>query len=122
MNEKNDLETPLSQKQEMQDLSFQPINSKLLNNNIDVHSKVLTPYYHSNCLSRFFFNWTRYAMKLANLNPLKVINFKGVSSNDQSKNLLTPLYEKWYNGKDPNYVISEDEFYYTILKTYWVKI
>lgn len=118
----NELTTPLSaQQQEMQEL---PINSDILSNDINVQSKILTPYYHSNCLNRFFFNWTRYAMKLANLNPLKVVNFKGVSADDQSKNLLTPLYEKWYSGKDPNknYILNEDEFYYTILKTYWVKI
>ena len=122
----SDLKKPLTQEQEMQDLS------KPLTNNmdgdfdfpLDVKSKKLSPYYKSNCLGKFFFNWTRYAMNTANKAPLKIADFKGLSEKDQAQNLLKPLYEKWNSEKKMKDKInlSENAFFYAILKTYYLWI
>jgi predicted phosphoadenosine phosphosulfate sulfurtransferase len=94
----DDLKKPLT---EMQDLSNE--NDNIFPNNVDfpldVKANKLTPYYTSNFLGKFFFNWTRYAMKTANKAPLKILDFKGLAERDQSQNLLKPLYEKWYSEK-----------------------
>ena len=116
----NDLNRPLT---EMQDLSNE--NDKISPNNLDypldVKPNKLTPYYTSNFLGKFFFNWTRYAMKTANKAPLKIIDFKGLAERDQSQNLLKPLYEKWYSEKKAkdNLILDENAFFKAILKTYY---
>ena len=123
--EEKDLQRPLAgTEQELQDLS----NSNNIDNNLDnldfpldVKLNKLSPYYTSNFLGKFFFNWTRYAMNLANKAPLKVIDFKGLSEKDQSQNLLKPLYEKWKSqkAKAKNINLEENAFFYAILKTYY---
>ena len=124
----NELKNPLtSQEQEMQDLSNQ-IDNNLGNESdfpINVKVKKLSPYYTTNFLGKFFFNWTRYAMNTANKAPLKILDFKGVSEEDQSKNLLIPLYEKWNlekNKKDIDAILNENAFFYAILRTYYLWI
>ena len=67
--------------------------------NLQVNSKKLSSYYTSSPIGKFFFNWTRYAMKLANKNPLKIPYFNGVGEEDCSQNLLKPLSERWYIEK-----------------------
>ena len=116
----DDLKKPLT---EMQDLSNE--NDNIFPNNVDfpldVKANKLTPYYTSNFLGKFFFNWTRYAMKTANKAPLKILDFKGLAERDQSQNLLKPLYEKWYSEKNvkDNLILDENAFFKAILKTYY---
>ena len=96
-------------------------NSDLI---VEVKEKTLSTYYTSTIFGKFFFNWTRYAMKLANKNPLKISDFEGVGEKDQSENLLKPVSDKWYKEKekikDENY--GENLFYKSILKAYYKKI
>ena len=120
--EEKDLQKPLTGiEQELQDLS----KSNEIDNNLDFPLNVklnkLSPYYTSNFLGKFFMNWTRYAMKLANKAPLRVTDFKGLSEKDQSQNLLKPLYEKWKSqkAKAKNINLEENAFFYAILKTYY---
>ena len=84
----------------------------------------LTPYYKTNIIGKFFFNWTRYAMDTANKAPLKIIDFKGLAEKDQSHNLLKPLYEKWYSEKKEkeNLFLDENAFFKSIIKTYYLWI
>ena len=84
----------------------------------------LTPYYKSNIFGKFFFNWTRYAMNLANKTPLKIVDFKGLAEKDQSHNLLKPLYDKWYSEKKEkeNLFLDENAFFKSIIKTYYLWI
>ena len=120
----SDLKKPLTQ--EMQDLS-NGIDNTLLNNldlSLEVKPNKVSPYYTSNWIGKFFFNWTRYAMKTANKAPLKILDFKGLAERDQSQNLLKPLYEKWYSEKKEkgNLIIDENAFFKAILKTYYLWI
>ena len=71
-------------------------NSDLI---VEVKEKELSTYYTSTIFGKIFFNWTRYAMKLANKNPLKISDFDGVGENDHSENLLKPVSKKWYQEK-----------------------
>ena len=85
---KSDLNVPLNDEINL----VTPLNSPN-DLNIEEENK-LTPYYTSNIFGKFFFNWTRYAMNTANKAPLKVVDFKGLSKEDQSQNLLKPLYKE----------------------------
>ena len=123
----NDLKVPLSgQEQEMQDLSNKLDNNldNELDIPLDVKVKKLSPYYTSNFLGKFFFNWTRYAMDTANKAPLKILDFKGLAERDQSQNLLKPLYEKWQSEKNQknDFILDENAFFTAILKTYYLWI
>ena len=123
----NDLKVPLSgQEQEMQDLSNKLDNNldNELDIPLDVKVKKLSPYYTSNFLGKFFFNWTRYAMDTANKTPLKILDFKGLAERDQSQNLLKPLYEKWQSEKSQknDFILDENAFFTAILKTYYLWI
>ena len=123
----NDLKVPLSgQEQEMQDLSNKLDNNldNELDIPLDVKIKKLSPYYTSNFLGKFFFNWTRYAMDTANKAPLKILDFKGLAERDQSQNLLKPLYEKWQSEKSQknDFILDENAFFTAILKTYYLWI
>ena len=84
----------------------------------------LTPYYNSTFFGKLFFNWSRHAIKVANKNPLKISDFKGISFEDQSKNLYKSLNEKWNSQKEKYELgkIEENAFYYSILKTYYKRI
>ena len=87
--------------------------------------KKLTSYYRANIISRFFLNWTRYAMETANKAPLKIVDFKGLAEEDQSQNLLKPLSEKWYYSKKTekeNLFLDENAFFKSIIKTYYLWI
>ena len=44
----------------------------------------LSPYYHSTIFGKLFFNWSRHAMKVANKNPLKISDFRGIEDKDKS--------------------------------------
>ena len=123
----NDLQNPLTgSEQEMQDLSNKISNDEDENLDIplDVKVNTLSPYYKSNCLGKFFFNWTRYAMNTANKAPLKIVDFKGLGEQDQSQNLLKPLLEKWTSEKNKkeDVILDENAFFYAILKTYYLWI
>ena len=124
--EEKELRKPLtSTEQELQDFSNRVDNN--LDNNLDlplnIKTKKLSPYYTSNFLGKFFFNWTRYAMSMANKSPLKIVDFKGLAEKDQSQNLLKPLYEKWKNEKlKKNVILDENAFFYAIIKTYYLWI
>ena len=90
--EEKELRKPLtSTEQELQDFSNRVDNN--LDNNLDlplnIKTKKLSPYYTSNFLGKFFFNWTRYAMSMANKSPLKIVDFKGLAEKDQSQNWLS---------------------------------
>ena len=106
-----------SQKKEKND------NSDLV---VEVKEKELSTYYTSTIFGKIFFNWTRYAMKLANKNPLKISDFDGVGEKDQSENLLKPVSEKWYKEKtkkeNENENYGKNLFFKSILKTYYKKI
>ena len=54
----------------------------------------LTPFYKSSIFGKLFFNWSRYSMTLANKNPLKIKDFRGISEEDKSHNLYLALNEK----------------------------
>ena len=116
---KKDLKAPLTE------------DTNLLSNSLTVpddsnyeDENKLTPYYKSNIFGKFFFNWTRYAMSTANKAPLKVADFKGLSKEDQSQNLLKPLYNQWYSSKKTkeNLFLDENAFFKSILKTYYLWI
>ena len=79
-------------------------------------------YYTSNFLGKIFFNWSRYAMGIANKTHLKIIYFKNIGQKDQSENLLNPLYEEWNKAKfnkSENNVFDENTLFKSILKTYY---
>ena len=103
-------------------------NAKKEHNNVDLSVEVkdqkLSSYYTSTIFGKLFFNWTRYAMKLANKNSLKIVDFNGVGENDQSDKLLKPISDKWYKEKDKikdeNY--KKNLFFKSILKAYYKKI
>ena len=84
----------------------------------------LTPYYNSTFFGQLLFNWSRHAIKIANRNPLKISDFKGISIEDQSKTLYKALNEKWNSQKKKYELgkIEENAFYYSILKTYYKRI
>ena len=94
--------------------------------NLKANSKKLSSFYTSNPIGKFFFNWTRYSMKLANKRPLKIPDFNGVGEEDHSQNLLKPLSEKWYIEKkkfnEENLKEQKNLFFKSILKTYYIKI
>ena len=115
---KSDLNVPLNDEINL----VTPLNSPN-DLNIEEENK-LTPYYTSNIFGKFFFNWTRYAMNTANKAPLKVVDFKGLSKEDQSQNLLKPLYKEWYSPKNTkeNLFLDENAFFKSILKTYYLWI
>ena len=56
----------------------------------------LTPFYKSSIFGKLFFNWSRYSMTLANKNPLKIKDFRGISEEDKSHNLYLALNVKTY--------------------------
>ena len=84
----------------------------------------LTPYYKSTFFGKLLFNWSRYSMSLANKNPLKIPDFKGISEEDKSQNLYNALNEKWKVKKEEfqNQKIEENAFYKSIINTYYKKI
>ena len=84
----------------------------------------LTPYYKSSILGKLFFNWSRYSMSMANKNPLKIQDFRGIADEDKSQNLYITLNEKWNQKKDEfqNKKMKENAFYNCILKTYYKRI
>ena len=84
----------------------------------------LTSYYKSTIFGKLFFNWSRYSMSLANKNPLKIADFRGISDEDKSKNLYKALNEKWNEKKSQfqNQIMEENAFYNAILKTYYKRI
>ena len=84
----------------------------------------LTPFYKSSIFGKLFFNWSRYSMTLANKNPLKIKDFRGISEEDKSHNLYLALNEKWNLKKNEfrNEKIKENAFYNSILKTYYKRI
>ena len=89
---------------------------------LEVNETKLSPYYTSNIISKLFFNWSRYAMKIANKTPLKIPDFRGVGNKDKSENLVKPVYEKWHIKK--NKVKKEEDFeenlfFKSILKSYY---
>ena len=63
-------------------------NSDLL---VELKGNDLSPYYTSTIFGKLFFNWTRYAMNLANKNPLKISYFSGIKEEDKSENLVKPV-------------------------------
>ena len=103
-------------------------NSKNKKENADLVVEVKTPglstYYTSTIFGKLFFNWTRYAMKLANKNPLNISDFNGIGEEDHSENLVKPISEKWYKEKgkvaDENY--QKNLFFKSILKAYYKRI
>ena len=96
-------------------------NSDLL---IDLKEPNLSTYYTSTIFGKLFFNWTRYAMNLANKNSLKISDFEGVGLKDKSENLLKPVSEKWYKERDKqlNEDFKKNLFFKTILKAYYKNI
>ena len=84
----------------------------------------LTRYYKSSIFGKLFFNWSRYSMSLANKNPLKIQDFRGISDEDKSENLYITLNEKWIQKKAEfqNMKMKENSFYNCILKTYYKRI
>ena len=84
----------------------------------------LTPFYKSSIFGKLFFNWSRYSMTLANKNPLKIKDFRGISEEDKSHNLYLALNEKWNLKKKEfrNEKMKENAFYNSILKTYYKRI
>ena len=84
----------------------------------------LTPYYKSSIFGKLFFNWSRYSMSLANKNPLKIQDFRGISDEDKSQNLYKDLDIKWKEKKEEfkNKKMKENAFYNSILKTYYKRI
>ena len=114
---KIELKSPLDEENNLKQALNTPTEGKEEENR-------LTPYYKSNIFGKFFFNWTKYAMDTANKAPLKVIDFKGLAEKDQSHNLLKPLFEKWYSGKNEkeNLFLDENAFFKSIIKTYYLWI
>ena len=96
-------------------------NSDLL---VELKEKDLSPYYTSTIFGKLIFNWTRYAMNLANKNPLKTFYFSGIEDKDKSENLVKPVSEKWYleKGKKGNGNYKKNLFFKSILKAYYKKI
>ena len=84
----------------------------------------LTQYYKSTILGKLFFNWSRFSMALANKNPLKIQDFRGISEGDKAQNLYKPLNEKWKMKKEEfiNQNMKENSFYLSILNTYYKRI
>ena len=84
----------------------------------------LTSYYKSSLCVKLFFTWSRYSMSLANKNPLKIQDFRGIQDEDKSENLYISLNEKWNQKKDEfqNEKAKKNSFYYCILKIYYKKI
>ena len=84
----------------------------------------LTSYYKSSLFGKLFFTWSRYSMSLANKNPLKIQDFRGIQDEDKSENLYISLNEKWNQKKDEfqNEKAKKNSFYYCILKIYYKKI
>ena len=121
MNEINSqIEIPLS---EGTDIRYESDPQNNANNLfIEVNKEEnLSPYYHSTIFGKLFFNWSRYAMKIANKNPLKIPDFRGIEDKDKSENLFKALDEKWNEKKAEflNEEMKENSFYYSILKTYY---
>ena len=59
-------------------------------------------------------------MSLANKNPLKILDFKGISEEDKSQNLYKALNEKWKEKKEEfqNQKMEENAFYKSIINTF----
>ena len=109
------------------DILIQPDSKNKKDNEdliLDVKQKNLSTYYTSNIFGKIFFNWTRYAMKLANNDHLKISDFKGIGEEDHSENLFKPILDKWNKEKskvkDENY--KKNLFFKSILKVYYKKI
>ena len=92
--------------------------------NLEVKKESLSPYYTSTIFGKIFFNWTRYAMKLANKDHLKIYDFKDIGKNDHSENLVKPISDEWHKQKlkikNENY--KKNLFFKSILKVYYKKI
>ena len=99
-------------------------NSKEIAVEVNNEKEDLTPYYHSTFFGKLLFNWSRYAIGVANKNPLKISDFKGISNEDKSETLYKALNEKWISQKEKYQPgsIEENAFYYSILKTYYKRI
>ena len=91
---------------------------------IEEKNKELTSYYTSTIFGKIFFNWTRYAMKLANKASLKISDFNKIGENDFSENLLEPVSDKWYQEKSKldSENPKKNAFFKSILKVYCKKI
>ena len=84
------------------DILIQPDSKNKKDNEdliLDVKQKNLSTYYTSSIFGKIFFNWTRYAMKLANNDHLKISDFKGIGEEDHSENLFKPILDKWNKEK-----------------------
>ena len=123
-NESNDLEQDLLAINIASESKKSDINENLEVKTEKKEKEKLSPYYYSTFFGQLLFNWSRYSMKLANKNPLKIPNFRGIEEKDQSRNLYKPLNEKWSEEKIKfdNGRIRENSFYKSILKTYYKKI
>ena len=64
------------------DLSEEEDDDEMFRNSITMPEELDQPnidsYYTSNFLGKIFFNWSRYAMGIANKTPLKIIYFKNI--------------------------------------------
>ena len=91
---------------------------------VEVKESEPSSYYTSNIFGKFFFNWTRYAMKIANKNPLNISDFNGIGEKDHSENLVKPISEKWYEekGKIKDEKYPNNLFFKSILKAYYKRI
>ena len=91
---------------------------------VEVKDSEPSSYYTSNIFGKFFFNWTRYAMKIANKNPLNISDFNGIGEKDHSENLVKPISEKWYEekGKIKDEKYPNNLFFKSILKAYYKRI
>ena len=91
---------------------------------IEEKNQELTSYYTSTIFGKIFFNWTRYAMKLANKASLKISDFNKIGENDFSENLLEPVSDKWYQEKSKldSENPKKNAFFKSILKVYYKKI
>ena len=91
---------------------------------IEEKNQELTSYYTSTIFGKIFFNWTRYAMKLANKASLKISDFNTIGENDFSENLLEPVSDKWYQEKSKldSENPKKNTFFKSILKVYYKKI
>ena len=108
------------------DLSEEEDDDEMFRNSISMPEELNQPnidsYYTSNFLGKIFFNWSRYAMGIANKTPLKIIYFKNIGQKDKSENLLNPLYEEWNKqkiNKGETNVFDENTLFKSILKTYY---
>ena len=101
-------------------------NSKTDEQNLVVEdqNQELTSYYTCTIFGKIFFNWTRYAMKLANKASLAISDFNRIGENDYSENLFEPVSDKWYQEKPKidSEKTKKNIFFKSILKVYYKKI